>query len=122
MRFNRCGFEQVAPVGRFLALDMSDEAAAAVARKFDRDQVRRLVAEAEREARAKRQRGERFRCDEVFPSMDGTTRARQAQTGFQTNHIMSRGADEWRSTFTPDQIARLNAVAGAWLERHAYSV
>ena len=73
---------------------MGEEGSAAVAGKFDRGEVRRSGAEADREARARGLRGETLGRDEVLPNMDGSKRIRHAGTGFQTNHITSRGADE----------------------------
>ena len=55
-------------------------------------------------------------ADEALPNLDGTYRARDPQTSFQSNHIS--GLDDWREGLSQDQIAQLDALAGDWLTRY----
>ena len=55
-------------------------------------------------------------------NMDGSYRVYDYETGFQSNHITSSRAGEWRQVFSDEQQRLLNELLGDWLQRYGFDV
>ena len=110
--------EPVAVAGRiaaFIGAEVAAREVEAIVQALSRERVqaslRKLAPGAESAGRAAPQ----------IRNMDGSYRLCDAETGFQSNHITSRGSGEWKEAFTPEQRQRLNALLGDWLQRYGYA-
>jgi hypothetical protein len=55
-------------------------------------------------------------------NIDGSYRVFDHETGFQSNHITSSRAGEWREIFTAEQQRVLNDLLGDWLQRYGFDI
>jgi hypothetical protein len=55
-------------------------------------------------------------------NVDGSYRIYDYGTGFQSNHITSSRAGEWREVFDAERQRVLNELLGDWLRRYGYEV
>lgn len=109
--------QQVAArVARFLELPLDEAAAGRAAERFSRERVLAIIERTNAGLQAKLDAGAPIRADDVVANLDGSYRARDAATSFQSNHISGLG--DWRQGLSPEQIAKLDGLAAAWLARY----
>ena len=106
----------VGEVAAFLALPAEAAAAREIAESLSRERVLGIIAETNRGLQGKLDSGRPIGRGEAVPNFDGTYRARDPLTGFQSNHVSGR--QDWREGLSPEQIARLDALAKDWLDRY----
>ncbi len=58
---------------------------------------------------------------EAVPNFDGTYRAFDKSSSFQTNHITSLGKPGWRETFNDEEIGLLSKMVDGWLVENGFS-
>lgn len=106
----------VTKVADFLDLPIEDAAAQRIAERFSKTQVQAIIERTNAGLQAKLDSGAPIQPDDVVPNVDGTYRARDPQTSFQSNHIS--GLADWREGLAPEQAAELDALARDWLTRY----
>jgi hypothetical protein len=55
-------------------------------------------------------------------NMDGSHRVFDRNSGFQSNHITSKKAGEWRQTLDSEQKARLMQATQSWIEKYNFPI
>ena len=107
-----------ARVADFLGLPLKEEEAARrIAEQFSKARVQAIIERTNAGLQDKLDSGLPIRPDDVVANLDGTYRARDPETSFQSNHIS--GLADWRQALSPAQAAELDALARDWLARYA---
>ncbi len=103
-------------VAGFLALPVGAAAARRIAERYAKARVLAIIERTNAGLQAKLDSGAPIGPDEVVPNADGSYRARDAETSFQSNHIS--GQEDWRQGLAPAQVDALDSLAGDWLARY----
>lgn len=59
---------------------------------------------------------------ESVRNFDGTYRAYDKNTAFQSNHITAKKDGEWRTAFKQDEIEQIHSLCQHWLIEHGYQI
>jgi hypothetical protein len=109
--------ETVLRVGAFIGFPVTLEVAEVIAAAYSRDNVRRRTSEIEHSRDETSSRtGRRIR------NPDGSVRAYDESTGFQTGHVSDSRGGEWRELLNESQRTQLATIVNPWLLRHGYAV
>lgn len=108
--------ETIRRIGTFIGFPVADQASAAIAGDFSRDAVRRRIAGlGDGTGRVQTASARTVR------NPDGSLRAYDEVTGFQSGHVSDSAGGEWRTLLSASEQQRVATIAGAWLQRHGYA-
>ncbi len=109
----------------FLSLEVSESESQEILRQFDKANIQKKLDEmSQTNADGKSPAagaGQKSKYQTV-QSFDGSSRAFDTTTGFQSNHITSKAEGEWRTYFNDEQKEKLNDLSRQWLLRYGYEV
>ena len=112
----------VRAIATFLETDIGDARIEAVNDRWTLDKVSALIARVDETVRGAVARHKTPPKGSAIANFDGTWRARDVRTGFQSGHISSIRSGEWRRLLSKEQQSQLNRVAGGWLERNGFAL
>lgn len=108
----------------FLKIDLPDTEKQEILQKFDKSNIQKKLHElpkVESDARVLVDPEHSSKFDSV-QNRDGTYRAYEKATGFQSNHITSSGDGEWKTYFDNSKAERLIELSREWLLRYGYEL
>ena len=109
-------------IADFLKLGVEPAALQRVVERFSKANVERLVQETERALERRHRAGEEISRQEVAFSADGSVRAFDRATGFQSGHVSDYRDGDWRHLLTHEQQSLIHDSFGGWLRAHGYPV
>jgi hypothetical protein len=112
--------QTIGALAGFLALVVPEAAIAGIAQALSRESVQHRLEELE--ALRQQQDGDEQATagSTTVRNMDGSMRAYDARTGFQSNHVSSSRDGEWRQRLSAGQQAELMDATAAWLARYGF--
>ena len=109
-------------IADFLELHVEPAALQRLVERFSKAGVRRLVQSTERALERRQRAGEEISRDEVVVAVDGSVRAFDRGTGFQSGHVSDYRDGDWRHLLTAEQQRLIHDSFGDWLRAHGYPV
>lgn len=117
--------ETIRTLAGFLSLSVPDPAIEAIAQALSREEVRRHLEtigshglNPDETARG----GDKPHDYSIVQNLDGSFRAHDPATGFQTDHISSNKDGEWREVLSPSEQSELMNATGEWLARYHFDL
>jgi hypothetical protein len=89
--------------------------------RFDRVNVRKRIKNSEDRIRQSHEAGEDILA-EIVVREDGTARAYDTATGFQSDHVSDYRDGDWRKMWAADQRRSVHERLGLWLAENGYPV
>ncbi len=114
--------EVVDRIARFLDLDLAPARRAALAARFTKKRVVRIINHAEADAARRSRAGAPVPAEEMIVNSDGSTRLFDPETGFQSGHVSDYEDGGWREILSAEQQRRIHDAYGDWLRRNGYPV
>ena len=108
-------------IAEFLGFPLDGVIAEALAYKYSRDNVKKMIANNEKALHTKVLAGEQVSNDEVVvtPGIDRVG-SFDTETGYQSHHISERKTGEWRSAFSQTEIPRIIEALAETAEKLGY--
>jgi hypothetical protein len=111
-------------VASFLKIDLSKREETEILRKFSKANIQKQLNTMKKiklDALGRVESDEQKSKFETVKNLDGTYRVYDKTTAFQSDHITSTKAGEWKTHFGKDQIERINGITKDWLLKHGYN-
>ncbi|MEO8342858.1 MAG: sulfotransferase domain-containing protein [Gallionella sp.] len=108
----------------FLKIDLSETEQKAILQEFDKSAIQKKLQEMpkiEAGINVREDNKQNLKFDAVL-NRDGTYRAYEKMTGFQSNHITSSDDGEWKTCFDKSQIDQLINLSEKWLLKYGYKI
>ena len=109
-------------IAGFLGLSVEEAARKRIVERFSKSNVQRLVQNTEQALERRHRAGEEIARDEVVFAVDGSVRAFDRATGFQSGHVSDYRDGDWRHLLTPEQQSLIHDSFGGWLRAQGYPV
>lgn len=112
-------------ISGFLKIDLSEGEKQEILHKFDKSNIQKKLREmpnVESDVDARIKDAEQSSRFESVKNLDGTYRAYEKATGFQSNHITSTDAGEWKTYFDKSKADQLISLSREWLLKYGYEV
>jgi hypothetical protein len=109
-----------ARIARHLGLVAEPAELAGLCRALSKPAVRALIADSEAQVQALINDDEPVPPDLYVTNVDGTARAFDPVTGFQSGHVSDYRDGDWQSLLSADQIRRMQERLGPWLKANGY--
>jgi len=106
----------------FLGLEVNPGTVATIVSEFAREGVRRRIDAMQEDVKQRHASGEKGVVDSLVANADGTIRALDRETGFQSHHVSDYKSGGWRSTLSAAGIDRLHGALGGWLTQNGYEL
>ena len=108
-------------ITEFLCFPLDEVMAQALADKYSRDNVKKMIADNEKALHAKVLAGKQVSSDEVVMTT-GIDRigSFDTETGYQSHHISKRKTGEWRSAFSQTEIPKIIEALAETAEKLGY--
>ena len=111
-----------ARIADFLAPSVEESARDRIVERFSKANVQRLVRSTEQSLEHRHRAGEEISRDEIVLAVDGSVRAFDRATGFQSGHVSDYRDGDWRHLLSPAQQSLIHDSFGDWLRAHGYTV
>lgn len=102
----------IASLAEFLALTVSHEDIVEIEQALSRSAVKKHLASIE---------SRQHTTGNMARNLDGSVRAYDETTGFQSDHISGGSDGEWRDVLSSEQQAELMATCSDWLTRYEFN-
>ncbi len=109
-------------IAEFLELTVEVAARERIAERFSKANVQRLVQDTEQALERRHRAGQEISRDEIVFAVDGSVRAFDRSTGFQSGHVSDYRDGDWRHLLSPDQQSLIHDSFGDWLRARGYNV
>ena len=107
-------------ISEFLNLDLDGESISRICEMFSKDNVKKLIRNTENKVNDDIERYGRVSGEHLVKNLDGSYRAFDVATGFQSRHISEYRDGDWRRLLTKEQIHRMHEALGDWLLANGY--
>ena len=103
---------------RFLSIDIPEADVKSIVDMFSKNTVIKSIAKKEQDISNNFQANEAVSEDEIIRNYDGSLRAYDSETGFQSGHVTRYRDGDWRNILTRDEQGRMNEALGDWLKKN----
>lgn len=110
-------------IAAFLQVDLSKGEKNEILRRFSKANIQKQLNSMKKiklDAQGQIESDEKKSKFETVKNLDGTYRVYDKTTAFQSDHITSTKAGEWKTHFGKDQVERINGITRDWLLKHGY--
>ncbi len=116
-----CPRRCAARIGDHLGLSPEADEIESLVRQYSKSEVLKLVADREAEIMGLLSQQRPIAPNLYRVNTDGTIRAFDPETGFQSGHVSDYHDGDWQHLLSPGELDRLEARFGAWLKANRYS-
>jgi hypothetical protein len=110
---------------QYLEVDVSDAKKNEILSRYSRENIKKKLKEMSDVRLDEHGKVKGTKNQSKFESvknLDGTYRAYDKNTAFQSNHITAKKDGEWKTAYTFIEVEQINALCGSWLIKHGYQV
>jgi hypothetical protein len=108
-------------IARHVGIEASPAEIAGLCRALSKPAVQELINQTDAEVRSLIETNEAVPRDRFVINSDGTARAMDPVTGFQTGHVSDYRDGDWAEILTPLQAQLVNERLGPWLKANNYA-
>lgn len=111
----------IARIARHIRVDAAPAEIETLARNLSKPAVQSIIAACEAKLSALADANQPVPSELYSINADGSARAFDPVTGFQSRHVSDYGDGDWSRLLSPDQLRQMEARLGPWLEANGYA-